>query len=414
MVIDSLKIPPALSKQRKREGVGTIKRCYYSLFNPSRLSWSEELKKVTDKIESLKSNLDISLIDYYEFQQFANGLFQAERTSGAYFPYKDSLRVIFNFSIGQNYSIETAILFLRLQAFIGGIGKIKVEYSVSDVIHIKYVIQNSLEVFEKAVPYYLLRFLKMIFIYSLDSFYILFHPFLIHDYLLLSSCDGHDNNGNSPDDVDTSSIEEKLKNLSQTEKETLEMLHGLNIDRRNAEKALKLLPDKHKPEIKEKIDDIIDEIESNPVTQNDDFIDKSRNIEEELSEFINITIESEKECHEDLKEIKNIKKELEEQLDGDSSGSVTPTQESYNAEIARARAEASDRSPTQVSPNENPPSGCSSIIQEELKSENKPSLNDCSNIDPKGSNNNLPNSELKGLENTSLESLLELLSNLFF
>lgn len=362
----------------------------------------------------MKSNLDISLIDYYEFQQFANGLFQAEGTSGAYFPNKDSLRVIFNFYIGQNYSIETPILFLRLKAFLGGIGKIKVEYSVSDVIHIKYVIQNYREVFEKAVACYLPRFLKMIFIYLLDSFYILFHPFLIHDYLLLSSCDGHDNNGNSPDDVDTSSIEEKLKNLSQTEKETLEMLHGLNIDRRNAEKALKLLPDKDKPEIKEKIDDIIDEIESNPVTQNDDFIDKSRNIEEELSEFLNITIESEKECHEDLKEIKNIKKELEEQLDGDSSGSVTPTQESYNAEIARARAEASDRSPTQVSPNENPPSGCSSIIQEEPRSENKRSLNDCSNIDPKGSNDNLPNSELKGLENTSLESLLELLSNLFF
>jgi hypothetical protein len=40
-----------------------------------------------------------------------NGLYQAEGTSGVYFPKADSLRVVYYFSIGQNYSSEYAILF---------------------------------------------------------------------------------------------------------------------------------------------------------------------------------------------------------------------------------------------------------------------------------------------------------------
>ena len=254
----------------------------------------------------------------------------------------------------------------------------------------------------------LLRVLKRIFLYLVDYFYILFQSFLICDYLLLSSYDGDDNNDNSYYDDDISSnIDEKLKNLNKTEKETLEMLEGLELDRKNAEKALKLLPDKHKPEIKNKIDNILDEIENNPITQNEDFLDENTNIEEVLPEFIDSTIESVKEYQDDLKEIQDTKKELEEMKkkeldeDMDSSGSITPTQESYNAEIARARATAVSRhSPSQEPPRENPFS-YSSTTEDQPRSDNKRSLTkDYSNIDSKGLNNNLPDSELKGLEDS--------------
>jgi len=59
------------------------------------------------------------------FQLFINGLYQAEGITGVYFPIKDSLRVVFYFSIGQNYSPAAALLFLRLQAILG-IGNIKI------------------------------------------------------------------------------------------------------------------------------------------------------------------------------------------------------------------------------------------------------------------------------------------------
>ena len=70
----------------------------------------------------MKNNLDISKIDYKKFQEFANGFYQAEGTTGAYFSSIDSLKVKFNFSIGQNYNKQAAILFLILQALLGDIG----------------------------------------------------------------------------------------------------------------------------------------------------------------------------------------------------------------------------------------------------------------------------------------------------
>ena len=101
----------------------------------------------------MKNNLDISYINPVWFQEFVCGLFQAEGTSGAYFPKIDSLIVVFNFSIGQNYSKQAAILFLTLQAFLC-IGNIKVEYTSSGKVYIRYVITNTLDIIKKAIPYF--------------------------------------------------------------------------------------------------------------------------------------------------------------------------------------------------------------------------------------------------------------------
>lgn len=97
--------------------------------------------------------MDISHINPVLFQEFVCGLFQAEGTCGAYFPKKDSLRVVFNFSIGQNYSKQAAILFLTLQAFLC-IGNIRVEYTSSGKVYIRYVITNTLDIIKKAIPYF--------------------------------------------------------------------------------------------------------------------------------------------------------------------------------------------------------------------------------------------------------------------
>ena len=98
--------------------------------------------------------MNISHIDLKKFQQFICGIFQAEGTSGVYFVKKYSLRVAFNFSIGHNYSKEAAILFLRLQVFLGRIGKIKLLHTTAGQIHIRYSISNTQEIIEKAVPYF--------------------------------------------------------------------------------------------------------------------------------------------------------------------------------------------------------------------------------------------------------------------
>ena len=87
------------------------------------------------------------------FQLFINGLYQAEGITGVYFPIKDSLRVVFYFSIGQNYSPAAALLFLRLQAILG-IGNIKIVLNKSGIPHIRYVVYNTKEVLDKIVPYF--------------------------------------------------------------------------------------------------------------------------------------------------------------------------------------------------------------------------------------------------------------------
>jgi hypothetical protein len=76
-------------------------------------------KYINDKY--MKSNIitefnNISLshkitVNKHDYHQFRNGLYQAEGTMGAYFPNKKSLNIVFNFSIGQNYSPEALNVF---------------------------------------------------------------------------------------------------------------------------------------------------------------------------------------------------------------------------------------------------------------------------------------------------------------
>jgi hypothetical protein len=100
----------------------------------------EEVRREIFLIQA-KFKFDSSVLNYKEFQLFINGLYQAEGITGVYFPKKDSLRVVFYFSIGQNYSPEAALLFLRLQAILG-VGNIKIDFNNTGKIHIRYVISN--------------------------------------------------------------------------------------------------------------------------------------------------------------------------------------------------------------------------------------------------------------------------------
>lgn len=111
------------------------------------------LKIKQQEINILENNLNISNIDFGQFQQFANGLFQAEGTIGAYFSSKESLRVEFNFSIGQNYSEEAVDFLLKLKAFLG-IGRITVEKNILGLIHIRLVTTKTQEILDKVVPYF--------------------------------------------------------------------------------------------------------------------------------------------------------------------------------------------------------------------------------------------------------------------
>lgn len=129
-------------------------KIYYSSSSLSKKTAKEVKERVISEIETLKNNLDTSDTDSKAFQEFINGLFQAEGTVGVSFPSKESLRIVFNFAIGQNYSEEAALTFLRLQAFLG-IGRIKVEYDAFlGKAHIRYVVTNTQEILDKVVPYF--------------------------------------------------------------------------------------------------------------------------------------------------------------------------------------------------------------------------------------------------------------------
>jgi hypothetical protein len=87
-----------------------------------------------------------------DFQQFINGLYQAEGTMGAYFPSKESLRVVFYFSIGQNYSPEALNLFLSLQKVLG-IGRISLVFGGNNKPHIRYIVSKTEDIFSIVIPY---------------------------------------------------------------------------------------------------------------------------------------------------------------------------------------------------------------------------------------------------------------------
>lgn len=58
----------------------------------------EEVRREIYLIQA-KFKLDSSALNYKEFKLFRYGLYQAEGITGVYFPLKDSLRVVFYFSI---------------------------------------------------------------------------------------------------------------------------------------------------------------------------------------------------------------------------------------------------------------------------------------------------------------------------
>lgn len=92
-----------------------------------------------------------------DFHQFINGFYQAEGTAGAYFRKKEDLNVYFSFSIGQNYSPEALIVFLNLQKILG-VGTIKLEFNEENKAHIRFIVSNTKDIFEKVLPYFSLLY----------------------------------------------------------------------------------------------------------------------------------------------------------------------------------------------------------------------------------------------------------------
>jgi len=76
---------------------------------------------------------------------------------GAYFPKKESLRVVYSFSIGQNYSPEALDVLLTLQKILG-VGKVTLEFNLKDQPHIRYRATNSKDIFNIIIPYFSLLY----------------------------------------------------------------------------------------------------------------------------------------------------------------------------------------------------------------------------------------------------------------
>ncbi len=112
--------------------------------------------KITAEFNNIIKEHKMSL-NKNDFHQFINGLYQAEGTMGAYFKKKESLSIRFNFSIGQNYSPEALDVLLNLQKILG-IGKIKLELSMKNQLHIRYKVSNTEDIFNKVIPYFSLLY----------------------------------------------------------------------------------------------------------------------------------------------------------------------------------------------------------------------------------------------------------------
>lgn len=123
-------------------------------------------------------NHKIVSINKEDFHQFINGFYQAEGTAGVYFSKKDSLKVNFLFSLGQNYSPEALNVFLNLQKILK-VGNIKLEFNSQGKSHIRFNVSNTKDIFEKVLPYFSLLYgqkkrdlaiLNLIYILSLNNF----------------------------------------------------------------------------------------------------------------------------------------------------------------------------------------------------------------------------------------------------
>jgi len=91
------------------------------------------------------------------FKSLINGLFQSEGLLSVYFQTqslsKGTISLQSLFSMGQNYSIERAILFLQLHHFLGGIGSFKFEVSNYNSIHLKFLVTDSKAIQTVILPY---------------------------------------------------------------------------------------------------------------------------------------------------------------------------------------------------------------------------------------------------------------------
>ena len=113
----------------------------------------EEVKK---EFEDLKQNFnpsDLQNINPNEFQSFINGLYQAEGVTSHFFRNENNWRFKTQFSIGQNYTIESAKVFLLLQHIFEGAGNFKIELTSAGNKHIKYVISDRQFILTKVIPY---------------------------------------------------------------------------------------------------------------------------------------------------------------------------------------------------------------------------------------------------------------------
>jgi hypothetical protein len=91
------------------------------------------------------------------FQSLINGLFQSEGLLSIYFQAKSlskgKISLQSHFAIGQNYSEETAILFLQLNQVLGGIGHFVFEVLGSKKIHLKFKVNDSKAILTTILPY---------------------------------------------------------------------------------------------------------------------------------------------------------------------------------------------------------------------------------------------------------------------
>jgi hypothetical protein len=121
------------------------------------------------------SNVDLSLL-----KSLINGLFQAEGLLSIYFKAtslsKGQISLISRFAIGQNYSKESAILFLQLQhcravplsgscgrptrwvrpqpaPILAGTGSFILELTSSGSLHIKFVVSDTTDILTVVIPY---------------------------------------------------------------------------------------------------------------------------------------------------------------------------------------------------------------------------------------------------------------------
>jgi hypothetical protein len=113
----------------------------------------ENKSKIIQEFNIICINHKTNNLNKKDFQQFINGFYQAEGTTGVYFTKKESLSVSFWFSLGQNYSPEAVNVLLNLKKILN-VGRIKLEFNSQGKAHVRYVVSNTIDIFDTVVPYF--------------------------------------------------------------------------------------------------------------------------------------------------------------------------------------------------------------------------------------------------------------------